>query len=355
MSLLILGGAGFVGCNLALYLNSQGRQVSVMDNLYRRGSELNLKELRRYAIPFYHGDLRNPDDFVSLPPADMIVLAAAQSSATAGFQNPAYDLQTNFGGVVNVLELARKTGAGVIFFSTNKVYDAGAVNALLCEEADTRFSWPPDGQQEIAGFDPRRGISEDFRTDGARHGIYGLSKVCADLACQEWFHSYGVRTVINRCSCLVGGRQYGSEAQGWLAWWMIAAALDLPLTYHGWGGKQLRDVLFIEDLCALIEKQLLHFDRVAGQVFNVGGGMENSLSLLEATAWLESRLKKQLVTRQSPRARLSDHRIFICDTSRSQQSLDWKPCVGLDEGMDRLLEWVVSQKQELAVLQEARA
>jgi CDP-paratose 2-epimerase len=353
MRILVIGGAGFVGCNLALYLQSRGHSISVMDNLYRRGSELNLKEINRRAIPFYYSDIRRADGFENLPSHDFVLLTAAQSSAIDGFQNALYDVQTNFQGVVNVLQFARKTGAGVIFFSTNKVYDAVSINALPYVESSARYDWLPQGNQETAGFDGSKGISEEFRSDGDCHGIYGLSKVCGDLACREWFHSFGVKTVVNRCSCIAGPRQFGAEAQGWLAWWVIAAMLDLPLTYFGWGGRQVRDVLFIQDVCLLIERQISCFENIAGQVFNIGGGMRNSLSLLEATAMLESKFKKRLITRHEPRQRLADHRIYVTDSSKSQRLLDWSPRAGLDEGVDLLIEWALSQRDELAALNSA--
>lgn len=350
MRLLIIGGCGFVGCNLAFHLCTAGHEVTVLDNLYRRGSELNLKELQRQGIEFHAGDIRNREDLDMVRSPDIIILTAAQSSAVEGFKRPRYDVQTNLMGVINVLQFARRSGAGLIFFSSNKVYDSHRINELACSEASTRYEWRHEPGGQPCGFDSHRGISEQFTTDGQAHGVYGWSKLCADLACQEWHHTFGVETVVNRFSCIAGSRQFGTRAQGWLAWWTIAAILDLELTYFGWSGKQVRDVLFIDDVNSLIEMQIAHFDRVAGHVFNVGGGIDNTLSLLEATARLETKLRKRLRATQVASPRLADHRIYISDATRVRTLVDWQPRIGLDEGLEQMIEWLSAHRKELREL-----
>ena len=350
MHILIIGGAGFVGCNLAIYLKSKGYEIIVVDNLYRRGSELNLKDLQQNGIEFHYGDIRNANDLEKLPTPNMIILTAAQSSAVTGFDRPLYDLQTNFIGAVNVLQFAQKFGAGLIFFSSNKVYDANGINNLAYTESETRFKWSSTNKDTGSGFDINKGISEVFHTDGTKHGVYGLSKLCSDLVCREWHQCFGVKIVVNRFSCVAGCRQFGNEAQGWLAWWVIAAILNLRLTYYGWGGKQVRDVLFIKDVCSLIEKQIANFDTIAGHTFNVGGGMRNSLSLLEATHLLEIKLKNSLETRYVSEPRLGDHRIYISDISKVEGLFNWTPKIVIDEGIDQIIEWVHSRRQEVEVL-----
>ncbi|HIE53119.1 MAG TPA: NAD-dependent epimerase/dehydratase family protein [Armatimonadetes bacterium] len=211
MKVLITGGAGFIGAQLAFYLRERGHEVIVLDNLVRRGSELNLPLFKRWGIPFYHGDVRNAEDFVALPrDIEVICETCAQPSAIAGYDNPIFDITNNTLGLMHTLEFARECGAAVIFWSTNKVYSGDRVNAFPRREAETRWVWDQEaiqrqyGDHLPPGFDPRYGFSEEFSIDGGQHSIYGLSKVMADLACQEYYDAFGVKTVVNRFSCLAG-------------------------------------------------------------------------------------------------------------------------------------------------------
>ncbi|MBI2304202.1 MAG: NAD-dependent epimerase/dehydratase family protein [Chloroflexi bacterium] len=340
MKVLITGGAGFVGANLAFYLKARDHQVVVMDNLVRRGAEYNLEQFRTLDIPFIHGDIRQVEDFLQLDTDyDVILETAAQPSAIDGYRNPVFDLTNNTFGLLHVLEFARRSGAAVIFWSTNKVYCGSKVNAIPRHEEETRFVW-----------DDCPGIGEDFPIDGPDHSIYGLSKVCADLICQEWHDAFGLRTVINRCSCLAGPWQWGKVAQGWVAWWAIAAHFDLPLTYFGWQGKQVRDVLFASDLCRLVEMEMNNLDRIKGEVFNIGGGPEHTLSLVEATQLMERKFEKRLRNSYIPEPRKADHVIYISDISKAEKVLGWKPRVGIEDGYEEIIKWVRDNEGMLRTL-----
>jgi len=211
LKVLITGGAGFVGAQLAFYLKDRGHEVVAMDNLVRRGSELNLPLLQARGIPFLHGDVRNAEDFIPLPQGiDVICETCAQPSAIDGYANPIFDINNNTLGLMHVLEFARQRGCGLIFWSTNKVYSGDKVNQFPRREEEMRWVWDKEaiaaqyGDRLPPGFDPDWGFSDEFTIDGGQHSIYGLSKVMSDLACQEYADAFGVKTVVNRFSCLAG-------------------------------------------------------------------------------------------------------------------------------------------------------
>ena len=295
MKILITGGAGFVGANLSFHMKQQGHDVTVLDNLARRGSENNIPEFKEKGIRFIHGDIRNPEDFYHLK-TDVILECSAQPSAIDGYGNPKYDITNNLYGAINVLEYCRINGSALIMWSTNKTYCGSKINALPRIEKDTRYSWDINADMS-PGFDPFYGISNDFPVDGGDHSIYGMTKIQADIACQEYCDAFNVPTVVNRFSCLAGERQWGKCAQGWVAWFAIAGVFDLPLEFIGWKGKQVRDVLFIEDICSLIDLEIANVNKIKGKVFNVGGGSCNALSLIEAVDLVSKLLgNKPIVT-----------------------------------------------------------
>jgi CDP-paratose 2-epimerase len=350
MKVLITGGAGFVGANLAFYFKEKGYDIIVMDNLARRGSEYNLKEFKAKKIKFVHGDIRCKEDFASFGKIDAICECSAQPSAIAGYDNPYYDFSNNTLGLINVLEVARESNASVIFWSTNKVYSGEHVNYMPLKETKTRFKWDESFDTHIPGWSPVYGFSDKFTIDGGQHSVYGMSKVMADLACQEYFHAFGVKTVVNRFSCLAGPRQWGKVAQGWAAWWAIAAEFDLPLTYIGYKGKQVRDVLFIDDICALIDLEINNIDKVAGQAFNIGGGHKYTMSLIEATALMEKMYNKKLKVNTLKTPRKSDQCVYISDIRKIERKLGWKPTIDIEEGYFQIIEWISDNKEILSNL-----
>ena len=353
MRMLITGGSGFVGAQLAFHF-ARRHDVTVMDNLVRRGSEINLPLFQREGIEFVHGDVRNREDFNNLSrDFDAIVDASAQPSTVAGFANPVFDLTNNTFGLVNALEFARARRCPLIFCSTNRVYSADRLGALPRREEATRWAWdrqawaatPPE--KRVKGFDPEYGVSEEFSIDGGQHSVYGLSKVMADLACQEYADAFGVPTVINRFGVIAGPGQFGKSEQGWVTWWAVAHFFGLPLRVLGWSGKQVRDILFVEDVCRLVEREIEMADRLAGQVFNVGGGERNTLSLIEGTAMMKRKFGRGVPMTMEAEPRKGDICLYSTDNRKVERVTGWAPRVGIDQGLDGIIEWVKENEESL--------
>lgn len=350
MRILIAGGCGFVGSGLALYLQERGHRITVVDNLVRSGSELHLAELQRAKIAFQHSDLRNSEDLKEWPEdTEMVLACAAQPSVVTGYSNPRFDIHNNTLGTLNLLDWARANLAGVIFWSSNKVYSGDRVNALPRKELETRWQWTAD-PTHTQGFDPAHGIAESFSLDGGNKSLYGLSKAMADLACQEYADAFGLPVLINRFSALAGPGQLGKSEQGWVTWFTLAFHLGLPLEIYGWNGRQVRDVLFLSDLCRLVELELKELPRLSGEVYNVGGGPENSISLLEATVLLRKLTDYQPPISILDETRCSDHCIYISDSRKAQQVFGWRPEVNLEQGFSQTLDWVITNERPLRAL-----
>lgn len=354
MRVLITGGCGFVGAHLAVHLRARGHRVVAVDNLVRRGSERNVARLKRHGVEFLHGDVRNREDLSNVTGSlDLICEASAQPSVVAGYANPMFDLMNNAWGLINVLEFARQRGCPLLFWSTNRVYSADKVNTFPRREEATRLCWDVEAWRQrfngaaTPGFDPEVGFSEEFSVDGGERSIYGLSKLMADLACQEYATAFGLKTVINRFGVISGEGQFGKSDQGWVVWWAIAHWFGLPLKYIGWGGKQVRDILFIEDMCRLVDLEIEHLDRISGRVFNVGGGAANALSLVEATALLRRKLGREMPIGVENAPRKGDTVIYITDNRNVERALGWKPKIGIEEGFDRIVAWIRENEAEL--------
>ncbi len=354
MKILITGGCGFVGSQLAFHFQQRGHRVIAADNLVRRGSELNLSRFKNRGIAFLHLDVRNPEDLAGLPDGiDLICDASAQPSVVTGYGNPLFDITNNSLGLINVLEFARKRGCPLIFWSSNRVYSADRTNAPPHRAAATRLVWDKEAYQRefadepLRGFDPEHGFSEEFTLEGKERSIYGLSKLMADLACQEYAGAFGLKTVINRFGVISGEGQFGKSDQGWVSWWAVAFYFGLPLKYIGWEGKQIRDIVFIEDVCRLVDLQIENLDRSSGEVFNLGGGMTNSLSLVEGTNILREKLGRDLPITYEPVARRADQSIYVTDNRKAQRVLGWQPKIGVSEGYDRILAWIRENEEDL--------
>jgi len=351
MHILAIGGLGAVGNNVSRYMVERGHKVDVMDNMVRYGVHHNLDDFKKLGINFYHGDVRCVEDFNRLPGSyDVVIEMAAQPSACDGYANPLYDYTNNTAGLLNTLEYIRKGNANsLIFFSTNKVYSANAVNLVLGDEKDTRFEFSDFHNYE--GFDSKYGFNENLTLSGNEKSIYGASKAAADIFVREYSQAFGMKAIVNRCSCLYGLQQWGKPEQAWLVWWMIAAHLGLPVEYIGWKGKQVRDVLFIGDLCRLLEKQMTVLKdspfRNYDNVFNVGGGMQHTLSLIEATNIVEKISKKKMNISHVDVERKADHCVYVSDIRHVSKEFDWIPMVNPVEGYKKINQWVKYNKKIL--------
>lgn len=324
--ILVTGGAGFVGSSLALHLKREfpEARIAAFDNLRRRGSELNLGRLAEAGVEFVHGDVRSPEDLAAAPAPQLIVEASAEPSAQAGYGgSPEYLVQTNLAGCFHCLELARRHRADFLFLSTSRVYPVRRLNELVyCEDA-SRFRLL-DGQTAPGAC--ARGINEDFPLEGAR-SLYGMTKLSAELMIAEYADAYGLRTVVNRCGLIAGPWQMGKTDQGVAALWVAAHHFRRPLRYIGFGGtgKQVRDILHVDDLCELLTSQLHNLDRSAGRTFNVGGGLVNSLSLLEMTELCREITGNRIEIEPSPDDRPADLRIYLTDHARLTEFSGWRP------------------------------
>lgn len=348
-NLLVLGGAGFVGSSLALGLKQYHPdwEVTCLDNLRRRGSELNLSRLKVAGINFVHGDVRSSSD---LDPAalhvDTIIDCSAEPSVLAGFSSPQYVLQTNLLGTINILELARQSRARLLFLSTSRVYPIAPLKSLPLVELPTRFEL--DIQTLLPGVSAQ-GISEDFSLSGSR-SLYGATKLASELLIEEYREAYGIQAIINRCGVLTGPWQMGKVDQGVFVLWMAAHIFQKPLSYIGYGGtgKQVRDLLHIDDLLDLVDYQLTHFDQLDGDILNVGGGRSISLSLLETTQLCEQITGKSIPMQSLAEARPGDVPLFITDASCVMKRTGWYPKKAAVDTLQDIHRWIIEHQSALA-------
>jgi CDP-paratose 2-epimerase len=348
-TVLITGGAGFVGSALAIRLKQQYPQtdVTVLDNLHRRGSELNLTRLLRAGVKFKHGDIRCPVDLrYSKEGPELIIECSAEPSAQAGYGgSPDFLIQTNLNGCYHCLELARERKSDLIFISTSRVYPVKRLNNLRFEEHNSRFALLDE--QDTPGASSK-GISEDFPMEGPR-SLYGMTKLAAELMVTEYADAYGLRCVVNRCGSIAGPWQMGKTDQGVISLWMAAHYFKQPLRYIGFGGKgkQVRDILHIEDLYDLIQDEIENIAGYQGKFFNAGGGANGSLSLREMTALCEKITGNRIDIGSSPEERPSDVRIYITDNSRVNELRGWRPRRDPETVLADIYNWIKQEEESL--------
>ncbi len=324
-TVVVTGGAGFVGSNLALWLkgHSPDSRVIAIDNLKRRGSEANLPRLREAGVEFRHGDIRNPED-LRVNEVGLILECSAEPSVLAGYgEAPDYLINTNLVGTVNCLELARRCGADMIFLSSSRVYPVPTLNSIGTNENETRFAI--SSGQTLTGMS-ERGVAESFPLEGAR-SLYGATKLCSELLIQEYGAMYGLRFIINRCGVLTGPWQMGKVDQGVFALWVAMHHFNKGLSYIGWGGtgKQVRDLMHIDDLADLMDLQLSQFGLLAGRTFNVGGGVASSLSLRETTDLCREITGQVVPINEVPENRPSDLKLYVTDNALVTEATGWVP------------------------------
>jgi len=328
----VTGGAGFVGSNYVHRLLERGEKATIYDNLSRAGAVHNLAWLKgkfgEKAFQLITGDVRDAALLTaSAAEADVIVHLAAQVAVTTSVTEPRPDFEINALGTFNTVEAARlsRRSPVVIYASTNKVY--GEMEEVKVVERTTRWEYEslPQGCDETQPL--------DF------HSPYGCSKGAGDQYVRDYARIYGLRSVVFRQSCIYGPRQFGVEDQGWVAWMTIAAVTGKPITIYG-DGKQIRDVLHVEDLLDAYDAAIARIETVKGQVYNVGGGPENTMSI-----WTEFGPKlKKLLCKPIPVGRgdwrPGDQKVFVADIRKAERELGWKPKIGVEEGMKKLFEWV---------------
>ncbi|WP_026631279.1 NAD-dependent epimerase/dehydratase family protein [Dyadobacter alkalitolerans] len=349
MKILITGGAGFVGSALAISLkvNYPDYQVYALDNLKRRGSELNLSRLKAQGVEFVHGDIRNKEDFDSIPAVDVVIEASAEPSVLAGLDGtPDYLINTNLVGTINCLNYALKHKAGFIFLSTSRVYPIKTIETLNFVEEPTRFALSDN--QPVAGVSSK-GIAEDFPLNGAR-SLYGTTKLASELIIQEYNEFYNLKTVINRCGVITGPWQMGKVDQGVMVLWIAKHYFEQQLGYFGYGGtgKQIRDMLHVADLYCLIDWQLHNLDKVNGEILNAGGGLESSASLQELTKVCQEVTGKTIPIKVVPENRTADIRLYVTDNTKVTALTGWKPEIGIRQIVEDIAAWLAENEKDLA-------
>jgi CDP-paratose 2-epimerase len=331
MKVLITGGAGFIGCNAAARALKRGDKVVIIDNLSRPGAEHNLEWLRGFGLRhFFQSDLRDAtaiqQAFAEHKDADLVLHLGGQVAVTTSVTNPREDFEINALGTFNVLEAMRLEGlrSALIYSSTNKVY--GGMEDVKVVQKDGRYNYAdlPSGVSEERGL--------DF------HSPYGCSKGAADQYVRDYARIYNIPSVVFRQSCIYGYRQWGMEDQGWIAWFMIASLINRPITVFG-DGRQVRDVLFIDDLLNAYDAAWQNIGRAAGHIYNVGGGPQNILSLLELLDFIHRR-QGHPVPHAWADWRPGDQRIYISDIRKAQAELNWQPEISCEAGMTQLYNWI---------------
>jgi len=338
MRWLITGGCGFVGTNLAHYLLDRRHEVAILDNLSRFGSRSNLEWLRSRhpQCTFIIDDVRDPlsiSEAIRLNRPAAIAHLAGQVAATTSIEKPRIDFEINAGGTFNVMEAVRRIcpDAMVFFSSTNKVY--GSLETVRTEQRETRYVLPdyPDGLDETLPVDPST--------------PYGCSKAAAEHYVRDYYRMYGIRTVVFRHSSMYGGRQYATSDQGWVGWFCQQAlrmrevsAEPFPIAGDG---MQVRDLLHADDLVKCYEHAAHNIESVAGTILNIGGGPENSMSLLELFAFLEDRLHIRMAFEKGA-WRTADQKVFVAKCTKAASLLGWRPLVTYERGLEQAIEWALS-------------
>jgi CDP-paratose 2-epimerase len=347
--ILITGGAGFVGSNLALALQAAFPQAQIvaMDNLYRRGSELNVPRFQKAGVSFHNGDVRDPKSFPA-GPFDVLVECSAEPSVLAGQDgSPDYLFQTNLVGAYQCLEKARAWNSQLIFLSTSRVYPIATLEAHAWREEATRFAWEDNGSDGITS----RGVSEAIDLSGAR-SLYGYTKLSAEQLIEEYRETYGLKSVVNRCGVIAGPWQFGKVDQGVASLWVMAHHFGRSLSYIGYGGKgkQVRDFLHVDDLCDLIVEQVSRFESWEGWLGNVAGGLSNSASLGELTALCEEVTGKKIAIKSVAENRPSDLRLYIGDCAKLFARTNWRPRRDVRRMVLDIHAWVKENEDALAKL-----
>ena len=335
--ILITGGAGFIGINYASRILSRGDKVTIYDDLSRKGTPRNIAWLREVygedSFDLIQADIRDFNTLVdAVRGVDLIIHLAAQVAVTTSVDDPRNDFEINALGTFNLLEAARGSDRNpvVIYASTNKVY--GDLEDVRVAEGEESYYFP----------DHPEGISETQLLDF--HSPYGCSKGTGDQYVRDYHRIYGLPTVVFRQSCIYGPHQFGIEDQGWVAWFVIAAVTGKPITIYG-DGKQVRDLLHVDDLLAAYDMAYENIDKTVGQIYNIGGGVENTLSIWkEFGPMLEKELGREIpVAREGWRP--GDQRVFISDIGKAYRDFGWKPKIGVNKGVRTLIDWVRANQE----------
>ena len=348
MRILITGAAGFVGSTLCIKLKEKYPSYSVIafDNLKRRGSELSLSDFQRCGIEFIHGDIRNNEDLSSVGAFDLLIEASAEPSVMSGLNSdPTYVINNNLNGSINCFNLCLKNKAKLIFLSTSRVYPIHRIETANYIEEETRFSFSDD--QKEKGIS-RKGISEELDLSGAR-SFYGTTKLSSELFIQEYAAFYDMDAAVTRFGVIAGPRQMGKTDQGVVTLWMAKHYWKQSLKYIGYDGrgKQVRDILHVNDLVELIDYQIHNIGKFKGKIYNAGGGLKTSASLQEMTAICEKITGNKIQVGSEKQNRPADLRIFITDNTRIETEIGWKPSYSVENIFSDIFHWINQNEEQL--------
>lgn len=341
-----------MGSSICLHLRRLWPKITViaLDNLKRRGSELNIPRLKDAGVIFVHGDVRARADLDNLPKFNVLVECSAEPSVLAGFQDGAdYLVDTNLVGTINCMRTASKHKADVLFLSTSRVYPIAPINAACIPGPDGFTIDPTNSTVGIS----ERGISEDMPLAGART-LYGATKLASEIMVQEYAATHGLNSVINRCGVIAGPWQMGKTDQGFVVLWLMRHMQERPLDYIGFGGHgdQVRDVLHVDDLCDLVAYQLQHMDALNGRIFNAGGGNDNSASLRGFTAICKrvTGCTAQIGSERTDRP--GDIKLYITDNKAVQKATGWLPRRDLETIFSETHTWLKQNAEQLRTVLE---
>lgn len=349
MNILITGGAGFVGSSLAIFIKQKYPKYEIysFDNLKRRGSELNIKRLQTFGIKFIHGDVRIKEDLFSINKFfDVIIDASAECSVNSGSDNDSeYVVKTNLIGTINCLELAKNKKSNFIFLSTSRVYSIDDLNNIKYSENKTRFTMLSTNLEKNIST---KGVSELFSTNGFK-SLYGATKLSSELLLEEYSKIFNFKYVINRCGIIAGPWQMGNVNQGIITTWLANHFWKRPLMYTGFNGegKQVRDLLDIRDLCELIIWQIDNIDKISGQIYNIGGGLNNTISLLELTSICQEITDNEIIVEKQPITKKTDIPIYITDISKIKTASKWEPVITIKQTLKDTYEWIKKNEKNI--------
>jgi CDP-paratose 2-epimerase len=348
MTILVTGGAGFIGSSLCIQLKQKYPKYKIIafDNLKRRGSELNLADFKESDIEFVHGDIRNVEDLSSIEAFDVLVEASAEPSVMSGLNSdPSYVINNNLYGSINCFNACLKHKAKLVFLSTSRVYPIDSIENANYIEEETRYSFTDS--QSLAGLSSK-GITEEFTLSGAR-SFYGTTKLSSELFIQEYSAFYNLDSAITRFGVIAGPRQMGKTDQGVVTLWMAKHFWKQSLKYIGYGGlgKQVRDILHVDDLIDLIDIQIHNITKFAGKIYNAGGGKKSSVSLLEMTKICEQISGNKIAIGFEKENRPADLRIYITDNSKIEREIGWSPNKTVSDIFQDIHQWIVKNEKQL--------
>jgi CDP-paratose 2-epimerase len=351
MKLLITGGAGFVGSSLCIKLKEKYPSYSIIafDNLKRRGSELNLADFKKSGIEFIHGDIRNKEDLEAVGAFDVLVEASAEPSVMAGLNSdPTYVINNNLYGSINCFNSCLKHKAKLIFLSTSRVYPIDKIESANFTEDTTRFAF---AENQVERGISKAGISEELSLSGAR-SFYGTTKLSSELFIQEYAAFYNLEAAITRFGVIAGPRQMGKTDQGVVTLWMAKHYWKQSLKYIGYGGlgKQVRDVLHIADLITLIDVQIHQIEKFNGKIYNAGGGLTSSASLLEMTSICQEITGNKIKIDSETQNRPADLRIFVTDNTKLETETGWRPKENLTTIFSDIFTWIKENEAQLKTI-----